>query len=256
MAENHAHQLKRKSISDQIFDILKEKILSNQWKPGDKIPSETELAASFGVSRLSARTAIQRLSALGLVEIRVGDGTYIKDYPLDNLLTEGSELLLSVREEDEMGDFRGLFEHGYMTLACANRTQEDIDRVAEIMHRLEACAEEGQLEHYLETDNELHRTLCDIARNQYFSMVYKLMEKTFIAQYRINTEHFSRLPENSRNVSEENYYLKRLAQGHRSYLDALVKRDPCIANDYMGTYLQRYRDGRHREETGKKNIWG
>ena len=65
-----------------------------------------------------------------------------------------------------------------------------------------------------------------------------------------------RLPENSRNVSEENYYLKRLAQGHRSYLDALVKRDPCIANDYMGTYLQRYRDGRHREETGKKNIWG
>ena len=103
MAENHAHQLKRKSISDQIFDILKEKIISNQWKPGDKIPSETELAASFGVSRLSARTAIQRLSALGLVEIRVGDGTYIKDYPLDNLLTEGSELLLSVREEDEMG---------------------------------------------------------------------------------------------------------------------------------------------------------
>ena len=87
MAENHAHQLKRKSISDQIFDILKEKIISNQWKPGDKIPSETELAASFGVSRLSARTAIQRLSALGLVEIRVGDGTYIKDYPLDNLLT-------------------------------------------------------------------------------------------------------------------------------------------------------------------------
>lgn len=109
MAENHAHQLKRKSISDQIFDILKEKIISNQWKPGDKIPSETELAASFGVSRLSARTAIQRLSALGLVEIRVGDGTYIKGYPLDNLLTEGSELLLSVREEDEMGDFRGLF---------------------------------------------------------------------------------------------------------------------------------------------------
>ena len=153
MEESHAHQIKRRSVSNQIFDTLKERIIDRQWLPGDKIPSETEIAASFGVSRLSARTAIQRLSALGLVEVRVGDGTYIKESPLDDLLVEGSELLMSVREEDDMGDFRSLFEQGYMLLACARRTQEDIDRVSAIMDRMWDCARKGQLEEYLEADN-------------------------------------------------------------------------------------------------------
>lgn len=256
MEESHAHQIKRRSVSNQIFDILKERIIDRQWLPGDKIPSETEIAASFGVSRLSARTAIQRLSALGLVEVRVGDGTYIKESPLDDLLVEGSELLMSVREEDDMGDFRSLFEQGYMLLACARRTQEDIDGVSAIMDRMWDCARKGQLEEYLEADNELHRTLCQVARNQYFSMVYKLMEKTFIAQYRINTEYFSHLPEHSRNVGDDNYYLKLLCQGHRSYLEALVKGDPSISNSYMSGYLQIYWANRHPEEPPKEKAWG
>ena len=241
MEESHAHQIKRRSVSNQIFDILKERIIDRQWLPGDKIPSETEIAASFGVSRLSART---------------GDGTYIKESPLDDLLVEGSELLMSVREEDDMGDFRSLFEQGYMLLACARRTQEDIDRVSAIMDRMWDCARKGQLEEYLEADNELHRTLCQVARNQYFSMVYKLMEKTFIAQYRINTEYFSHLPEHSRNVGDDNYYLKLLCQGHRSYLEALVKGDPSISNSYMSGYLQIYWANRHPEEPPKEKAWG
>ena len=256
MTEKHSHQIKRKSVSDQIFDILKEKIIAREWRPGDKIPSESELASSFGVSRLSARTALQRLSALGLVEIRVGDGTYIKESPLDDLLLEGSALLTTVPEEDDMGDFRGLFEQSYMLLACSNRTPEDIEKVCQILDRMEACAQTGQLEQYMEADNELHRTLCDAARNRYFSMVYTLMEKAFNVQYRINTEHFSQLPEHSLNVQDENYYLKRLCQGHRSYLEALVKRDPSIANTYMSDYLQLYHARRHPEEPPRKRIWG
>ena len=167
MEESHAHQIKRRSVSNQIFDILKERIIDRQWLPGDKIPSETEIAASFGVSRLSARTAIQRLSALGLVEVRVGDGTYIKESPLDDLLVEGSELLMSVREEDDMGDFRSLFEQGYMLLACTRRTQEDIDRVSAIMDRMWDCARKGQLEEYLEENPTVGKAILEKAMAAY-----------------------------------------------------------------------------------------
>ena len=245
MAEIRSDRIQRKSVSDQIFDILKEKILTRQWQPGEKIPSEMELAASFGVSRLSARTALQRLSALGLVEIRVGDGTYIKESPLDDLLLEGSDLLMSVRTEDDMGDFRGLFEQGYMILACERRTEEDIALVREILDRLEQHAHAGELEAYLEADNELHRSLCEIARNQYFSVVYKLMEKTFIEQYRINTEYFSHLPQNSLNRKDENYYLLELCRGHRDYLEALIRQDAGICVRYQSSYLRIYKENRH-----------
>lgn len=50
----------RSNLSDQIFDYLKEQIVSGEWKPGEKIPSETELSAQLGVSRMSLRTAIKK----------------------------------------------------------------------------------------------------------------------------------------------------------------------------------------------------
>ena len=56
----------KSSVSQQVFDQLREQILSGGWKPGDKLPSENELAAQFGVSRVTVRNALQRLSGLGL----------------------------------------------------------------------------------------------------------------------------------------------------------------------------------------------
>ena len=58
-----------------MFDQLREQILSGGWKPGDKLPSENELAAQFGVSRVTVRNALQRLSGLGLLETRFGEGS-------------------------------------------------------------------------------------------------------------------------------------------------------------------------------------
>ena len=52
----------KSSVSQQVFDQLREQILSGGWKPGDKLPSENELAAQFGVSRVTVRNALQRLS--------------------------------------------------------------------------------------------------------------------------------------------------------------------------------------------------
>ena len=47
------YKISRESISDQVFGQMKELILEGEWKPGEKIPSENELAQQFGVSRVS-----------------------------------------------------------------------------------------------------------------------------------------------------------------------------------------------------------
>ena len=65
-------KISRDSISDQVFAQMKEQILRGEWPPGEKIPSENELARQFGVSRITVRNALQKLCALELLETHFG----------------------------------------------------------------------------------------------------------------------------------------------------------------------------------------
>lgn len=71
----------RSSISQQVFDQLRSQLEQGVWKPGDKLPSENELAAQFGVSRVTIRNALQRLCGQGLLETRFGEGSFVCQPP-------------------------------------------------------------------------------------------------------------------------------------------------------------------------------
>ncbi len=246
MEPAEGYKIKRANVSDQIYTLLKQKIIDKEWAPGEKIPSTSEIAKTFGVSRLSARTAMQRLSALGLIDIRVGDGTYVKEYPLDELIGESSELMMSIQMQDDMSEFRDYFEYSYMIIACQRRTDEDIKKASEYLRQMTEAANRGDLEGYLKYDACLHKSCCMMTRNQYFILAYKLMEKTIVQNYRDNTEACSKLPENSLNVDDDNYYLKVLCRGHQSYIDALIQRNADIARKYLDPYLDVYKENRHQ----------
>ena len=71
--------VKKESISEQVFEQMKSQISSGKWKTGEKLPSETELASIFHVSRVTIRNALQRLSTMGLVETRFGEGSFVSE---------------------------------------------------------------------------------------------------------------------------------------------------------------------------------
>ncbi len=68
---------RRRSIASQATTILAERIRTQTYAPGSRLPSESELAAELGVSRASIRSALGRLAAEGLVLRKQGDGTYV-----------------------------------------------------------------------------------------------------------------------------------------------------------------------------------
>lgn len=70
---------KRESAVDIVINNIKELIVERKLKPGDKLPTEIEITNGLGVSRGSVREAMKILSAFGLIDIRVGNGTYICD---------------------------------------------------------------------------------------------------------------------------------------------------------------------------------
>lgn len=80
-----------KSVAQQVETLLRGKITSGEYPPGSRMPSESELAASFGVSRATVRTALTALEAARLIVRKQGDGTYISKYGMEISACLGDE---------------------------------------------------------------------------------------------------------------------------------------------------------------------
>lgn len=161
--------LKRESLSSQIIKSLTEYFFSGSMLAGSKLPSERQLAETLGVSRSAVRDAIQSLGLLGIVEIRQGDGTYLR--------SSGSELLprviewglfLGERRVMDLIEARQQMEISLAGLAARRRTDEEVARLAELIDLMDGT--EDRVE-FIELDVEFHATIGTAARNTVLSDV-------------------------------------------------------------------------------------
>jgi DNA-binding FadR family transcriptional regulator len=74
------HPVARRSVPDAVFDQILDDVVSGEFAPGEALPSERRLAEVLGVSRPAVREALQRMAQAGLVEVRQGDATTVRDY--------------------------------------------------------------------------------------------------------------------------------------------------------------------------------
>lgn len=93
----------RRSVPEDVFEQIVAEVLSGEMQPGEPLPSERRLAEVLGVSRPAVREAIKRLTEAGLVEVRQGDSTTVRDFRkhagldlLPRLLLRAGELDVSV----------------------------------------------------------------------------------------------------------------------------------------------------------------
>jgi GntR family transcriptional regulator, transcriptional repressor for pyruvate dehydrogenase complex len=93
----------RRSVPDEVFDQLVAEVTGGDLAPGENLPSERRLAEVLGVSRPAVREALQRLATAGLVDVRQGGSTTVRDFRrlggldlLPRLLVTGGELDLAV----------------------------------------------------------------------------------------------------------------------------------------------------------------
>lgn len=132
--------IKQKRISDEVFEQMKEHIISGDWAPGKKIPGELELVELFNVSRVSVREAIHRLVGMGVLTIRRGEGTFVTEMLPENymnallpiLMIEGSSF-------SEMLEFRAIIEVESARLAARRADEQDFYRMEEVLQVMERC---------------------------------------------------------------------------------------------------------------------
>jgi len=104
--------IKSEKIYKMVIDQVKDLIEDGRLSPGDRLPPERELASMLTVSRASVRQAISALEALGIIDIRHGDGTYVaEESSNDNVIESFSSLLIKEQmSPDEIMETRLLIE--------------------------------------------------------------------------------------------------------------------------------------------------
>jgi DNA-binding FadR family transcriptional regulator len=136
----------RSLVSDQVFRILSEGILSGHYAPGEKLPTQRGLAEDLGVNMASVREAVKRLEQLRLVEVRHGDAMRVRDWRSHGGLDVVAHLLFAGGGL-ERGTLTSLLEARRLMLAEAarlaaeRRSQEQAVRLAEMADGLAAATD-------------------------------------------------------------------------------------------------------------------
>lgn len=154
----------REPISSEITRRLVEYLVSGEIQPGERLPSERRFAESLGVGRSHVRQAMKSLAVLGLIDVRQGDGTYLKrtDSPLLPLAIEWGMLLGAKRTRDLI-EARHQLEVLLAGLAAERRTEEQVVE----MHRLLAVMERSPgTDEFVDADVALHLQVTQAAGNQ------------------------------------------------------------------------------------------
>ena len=114
-------------------------MILKKLKPGDKLPSERELAEMLQVSRSSIRDAIRGLELRGVVEPRQGAGTIVREASADSVVNPFAHALKRRREMvSELLDFRKMLEPPLAARAATHASADEISEMEEILQRQEA----------------------------------------------------------------------------------------------------------------------
>lgn len=188
MQHDKITNIKKENITAQIYTTLKGFIISETWPSGFRIPSETELAKQFGVSRMSVRMAMQRLQVMGLVDVRVGDGSFVKSFSLSEYLLEVGNILLHSKTLLEIAQFRKCFELEALRLAIDKYTPEQLGILNSYLKQLLQCVIENDNEKFIEADFKFHRYILTMSGNSIFETLYDIGASMMVDYYKANRQ--------------------------------------------------------------------
>ena len=170
---------KHTTDSEAIFEALKERIIAGEWKPGEQIPSENKLCQMTGASRVTVRSAIQRLSSLGLVESRRGSGTFVCELSGEQHLNSVLPyFVLSQPDRISMFEFRRIIETEGAALAALRADSEQIAAMHEATRKMAAATTTEEITQY---DLEFHHLIMQGSRNSFLVKVFEVLQDTYFA---------------------------------------------------------------------------
>jgi GntR family transcriptional regulator, transcriptional repressor for pyruvate dehydrogenase complex len=214
--------VRRNKVYEEVAKQI-ERLILKKLKPGDKLPSERELAELLQVSRSSIRDAIRGLELMGVVEPRQGAGTIVRELSVEPLVNPFANALKRRQElVSELLDFRKMLEPPLAARAATHASVDEISEMEEILQRQEGKLSKGEAA--IAEDAEFHYSIALASGN---SVVLKVIDI---------------LMDLLRDTRERSLQLKGRPQkslaGHRRILAAIKRRDAEAAKSAMRRHIE------------------
>lgn len=168
------HQVTRRSVSDQVIAQMKENIENGTWQPGERLPGELQLCEAFGVSRVTVRNALQKLAGEGIIETKIGDGSYVKKFSISEAMSRvnipGN---LTDREFRELVEFRCVMEGPLCEMAVSHMTEKDLKKLHQSYDTM--CSMQQNEAAFARADVNFHTILASCCGNEILEAAYRMI---------------------------------------------------------------------------------
>ncbi|NPV54465.1 MAG: FadR family transcriptional regulator [Firmicutes bacterium] len=157
-----------------VMQAIQDFIIEKELQPGDRLPTEMELSTALQVSRPSVREALKSLEVLGVIEIKAGDGMFVRSFSYDPIIEHLPYNMMFDRDDlDEVMDIRVTLELGYIAKAVEQITEKDLKQLGSLLSDMEQAVKDADMRAYVKADGEFHRVLYEPVGN---NLLLKLLD--------------------------------------------------------------------------------
>jgi len=228
LAVDAMRPVNRNSLSDEIVEQIIDLISRGVLKPGERLPSEKELCLRFGVGRTTIREALRSMAVMGILDGRVGEGTFVsadsRKY-LEKSLQWG--LLIDRKSVNDLVETRLMLESQTAYAAAARATEENLQEIEEALEGMRRSLDRP--EEYLEHDLRFHLAIARATQNQ---ILYNLLSMTRGYLQTWISESLSKPSTRKMRTRAESS-----VREHQKILQALRKRKPELARQAMTEHI-------------------
>lgn len=221
--------MERKKNYERIKDKLIHLIAKGELKPGEQLDSVEQLAKHYSVSRSAIREALSALQAIGLVEIKHGQGTYVKKTDLSSITHPiSAPTLLNQEEMIHFFEVRRIIESGTASAAAARRTDANLTKMKLALKEMEQSGKQSDLGE--KADVHFHLAIAEATQNH---MLVQLMNSI--------SDTLSSTMKASRQIwfFTEETTLEQLYQEHLAIYQAILDQNPPLAQELMLSHLRK-----------------
>ncbi len=219
-------KIKPKRLSDEIYDQLKSLILEGRLKPGDKLPSERDLAIEMQISRPPLREAIMKLEAQGFLEQIQGDGTYVKSMTSQKMDRVFEELAKRENTIFDMMEIRTILEIWAAETAARRADKESIKQIEIYLKEMEDAKNEGKIGFV--SDASFHAAISQATNNvvlihmtnNLYQWIEKISYDVRLRKYQNPQAH------------------KELFEQHQDIFSAIKQKNPAQAAKTMSRHME------------------
>ncbi len=218
--------IKQKRISDQVFDQLRELIFRGKLKPGEQLMTEREMALAMNVSRTTVRDAFQRLTAMGLIIQKQGQGTFVKSQDTEAL---DSPLAKAMVDQDaslkDLLEVRLGLECNAAALAARRADETDLNALKQSIKEMVTEVRSGRMG--TQADTTFHMAIAYAAKNPLHILIMRNFYDYLFQGINKNLASLYESPEN----------IDIILKQHQAILDAITNRNSEKAYDNMNEHI-------------------